>query len=72
MSCYLHHIKDVLAEAGIELTAANRKQIDRAVHQIVGVAYKDCPVTWKRLKAEIRGDDLKKQEFIRQLRDAGG
>ena len=45
MSCYLRHLKDILSEAGIEVTAANRKEIDRAFHQITGVPYKECPAT---------------------------
>jgi len=32
MSCYLRHLKDILGEAGIEITADNKKQIDRAIH----------------------------------------
>jgi len=50
MSCYLRHIKGILEEAGIEVTPVDKKQIDRAIHQAVGVDYKDCPATWKRLK----------------------
>ena len=56
MSCYLRHIKGILEEAGIEVNPGNRKQIDQAIHQAVGVDYKDCPATWKRLKQEIMTD----------------
>jgi len=45
MSCYFRHLKDILEEADIEVTPDNRKQVDRAIHQIVGVTYKDCPET---------------------------
>ncbi len=45
MSCYFRHLKDIFAEAGIEVTKANRKELDRAFHDIVGVVYKDCPTT---------------------------
>jgi len=58
MSCYLRHIKCILEEAGIEVNPGNRKQIDQAIHQAVGVDYKDCPATWKRLKQEIMTDDF--------------
>jgi len=47
-----------LEEAGIEVNPGNRKQIDQAIHQAVGVDYKDCPATWKRLKQEIMTDDF--------------
>lgn len=61
MSCYLRHMKDVLDAAGIKVTADNRKEIDRAFHEIVGVTYKDCPTAWKKLKQELAGDDSKKK-----------
>jgi len=36
MSCYFRHLKDIFDKAGIEVNASNKKQIDQAVHQIVG------------------------------------
>jgi hypothetical protein len=56
MSCYFRHLKDVLAEAGIEVTPANKKDVDRALHEVVGVAYKDCPSTWKNLKSQMANE----------------
>ncbi len=70
MSCYFRHIKDILTEAGIEITPGNKKQIDRAIHQAVGVDYKDCPATWKRLKQDIMTDEQKRQDFIKKLEGA--
>ncbi len=70
MSCYLRHIKDVLDEAGISVTPANRKQVDQAVHQAVGVAYKNCPATWKKIKEDVIGDKEKRRAFIKQLQTA--
>jgi len=67
MSCYLRRIKDVLDEAGIVVTPANKKQIDQAVHQAVGIAYKNCPATWKRLREDITGNQEKRQALIKQL-----
>ena len=67
MSCYLRRIKDVLDEAGIVVTPANKKQIDQAVHQAMGVAYKNCPATWKRLKEDITGNQEKRKALIKQL-----
>jgi len=69
MSCYFRHIKDILAKAGIEVTPGNKKQIDRAIHQVVGVDYKDCPATWKRLKQEIMTNEQKREDFIKKLED---
>jgi molecular chaperone GrpE (heat shock protein) len=70
MSCYLRHIKDILDEAGIVLTPANRQQIDQAIHQAVGVGYKNCPVTWRKIKQEIKGDEEKRRALIKQLQIA--
>jgi hypothetical protein len=70
MSCYFRHIKDILDEAGIEVTSSNKKQIDQAIHQIVGVAYKDCPATWKKLKQQLIGDEQKRRDLTKKLQDA--
>lgn len=70
MSCYFRHIKDILDAAGIEVTSTNKKQIDHAIHQVVGVTYKDCPATWKRLKQQIISDERKRQELTKKLQEA--
>lgn len=53
MSCYFRHLKNILAEAGIEVTPSNKKEIDRALHEIAGVTYKDCPGAWRGLKERL-------------------
>ena len=70
MSCYLRHMKDVLDAAGIKVTADNRKEIDRAFHGIVGVTYKDCPATRRKLKQELAGDESKRKKLAQKLRKA--
>ncbi len=70
MSCYFRHLKDIFDEAGIEVTASTRKQIDQAIHKIVGTDH--CPDTWKKLKQDIMVDERKRQDFIVKLRDAVG
>lgn len=69
MSCYLHRLKDLLDEAGIEVKAGNRKQIDQAIHQIVGVAYKNCPTAWEQVKERLENED-KRRAFVQQLQNA--
>ena len=66
MSCYLRHLKGVFDEAGIVVTSANRKQIDQTIHQVVGVGYKNCPATWKKIK-EDRKDEKKRQALVKHL-----
>ena len=70
MSCYFRHVNDILVEAGIEVTRNNKKKIDQALHQIVGVIYKDCLATWKRLKEQLRGDEPKRWELFQRLQNA--
>ena len=72
MSCYFRYMKDILDEAGIVVTPANRKQLDQAVHQAVGVAYKDCPTTWRKVRQDITGDENKRRALIEQIKAAVG
>ena len=69
MSCYFRHLKDVFGEAGIEVTSGNKKQVDQAIHRIVDTNYKNCPVTWQKLKQQIMTDNQQRQDFIEKLRN---
>ena len=68
MSCYFRHMKDVLEEAGIQVTPTNKKEIDRIIHGLMDVAYKDCSPTWKGVKEHIKGDDKARSRFIKKLK----
>ena len=70
MSCYLRHIKDILDEADLFITPANKRQSDQAIHQAVGIAYKDCPAAWKRIKEDIESDEKERLALIQQLQIA--
>ena len=70
MSCYFRHLDDIFNEAGIEVTSANRRQVDQVIHQIVEVDYKECPAAWKKLKREILQDEKKRRGFVQKLREA--
>ncbi len=70
MSCYFRHLNDIFNEAGIEVTSANRRQVDQAIHQIVEIDYKDCPAAWKKLKQDVIRDEKKRRESIQELRSA--
>ena len=70
MSCYFRHIKDVLEEAKIVVTPENKKQIDKAIHNIIGTTYKDCPTTWNEIKNNFLNDQQKRKELIRKLQTA--
>ena len=68
MSCYFRHMKDVLEEAGIEISPENKKQVDALIHQLVNVQYKDCSPTWQKVKEEIKTDPAKRTQFINNLK----
>ncbi len=68
MSCYFRHMKDVLEEIGLEVTPENKKEIDRIIHGIVDVEYKNCSPAWKAVKERIRSDEKAREAFIKALR----
>jgi len=70
MSCYFRHLQDIFKEAGIEVGPGNKKQVDQAIHDMVGVSYKDCSTTWRKLKQEILGDEQKRRDFVAKLQSA--
>jgi len=72
MSCYLRYLKELLDGAGVKVTPDNKKQIDQAVHRIIGVEYKNCPVAWKTLKQQVLDDEQKRRDFIEKLKHALG
>jgi len=61
-------MKDVLAEAGIEVTTENKKEIDRIIHEMVDVDYKNCSPTWKGVKEHIKQDEKARNRFIEILK----
>jgi molecular chaperone GrpE (heat shock protein) len=67
LTCYFRHLKQVFRKAGIEVTSENRQEIDRVIHGIVGVEYKNCPTAWKEVKKRIAED---KEDFVSELKEA--
>ncbi len=67
MTCYFRHLQQIFKKAGIEVTSENKRDIDRLIHSIAGVGYKNCPVTWKQVKSRIAEDE---EGFISKLREA--
>ena len=66
MTCYFRHLKEFFAEAGIAITKENKRDVDRVIHGIVGVDYKNCSVTWKEVKKRILDN---KEGFVSELKD---
>ena len=67
MTCYFRHLQSVFKKAGIEVTRENRQDVDRLIHDLVGVGYKDRPASWKEVKKRIAADE---EEFASKLREA--
>ena len=67
MTCYFRHLNEVFRKAGIEVTSQNKREIDRAIHNIVGVEYKDCPAAWKEVKKRLAENE---ETFVSDLKKA--
>jgi len=67
ITCYFRHLKQVFEKAGIEVTSENKREIDRVVHGIVDVEYKNCPAAWKKVKKRLAEDE---EGFVSKLKEA--
>jgi ATP-dependent Zn protease len=65
LTCYFRHLKDVFARAEINVTKENKKEIDRVIHGIVGVEYKNCSATWNEVKKRIVDSE---EDFVSELK----
>jgi hypothetical protein len=65
VTCYFRHLAQVFEKAGIEVTSQNRQEIDRIIHDIVGVTYKNCPAAWRQVKTRLALDEA---GFVSKLR----
>ena len=65
MSCYFRWMKDTLDKAGIKISEENKKEVDRAIHSVLGVDYKNCSVTWKKAKERIAENE---EKFIKEVK----
>jgi uncharacterized protein YijF (DUF1287 family) len=67
MTCYFRQLTGIFQKAGIAVTKENRQELDKIIHQLVKVNYKNCPQTWKEIKKR-RAED--QDHFIAQLKTA--
>jgi len=67
VTCYFRHLRQVFEKAGIEVTSENKRDIDRVIHRIVGVEYKNCPDAWREVKKRIAEDE---EDFTSKLKEA--
>ena len=57
MTCYFRHLQELFRKAGIRVTEEDKREVDKIIHRIAGVQYKDCPATWKEVKRRISEDE---------------
>jgi hypothetical protein len=67
MTCYFRHLQQVFKKAGIKVTSENKRKIDKAIHSVVGVEYKNCPAAWREVKRRIAKDE---DDFVAELKKA--
>ena len=67
MTCYFRHMTDIFSQLGVEITQDNKKDIDRKIHEYLGVEYKNCSETWKLIKERRAADP---EKFINDLKTA--
>lgn len=67
MTCYFRHLQNVFRKAGVQVTRENKREIDRIIHSLVGVEYKDCPAAWKEVKRRITEEE---ESFVSKLKEA--
>jgi hypothetical protein len=65
MTCYFRHLKTIFEKVGITITKENKQDIDKVIHSIVGVEYKNCPATWKEVKKRIAENE---ENFVNMLK----
>jgi hypothetical protein len=66
MTCYFRHLELVFEKAGIDVTKDNKRDIDKLIHSIVGVEYKNCSATWKEVKKRLTEDE---KSFISSIKE---
>jgi len=67
VTCYFRHLQQVFEKAGIEVTSEKKRDIDRVIHRIVGIEYKNCPDAWREVKKRIAEDE---EGFTSKLKKA--
>jgi hypothetical protein len=67
MTCYFRHLQEIFKKSGIAVTAENKREVDRVIHTVVGVKYKDCSSTWREVKKRIAQDE---EAFVSELKKA--
>ena len=52
-------MKLIFEQIGVEITPENKQDVDRKIHSLLGIEYKNCPTTWKVIKARLADNEEK-------------
>jgi hypothetical protein len=66
VTCYFRHLQGIFEKAGIEVAEENKHEVDKVIHGIVGVPYKNCPETWREVKKRLADDQ---EAFATELKE---
>ena len=66
MSCYLRHLSEVLAAAGIPDTRESRRRVHAMIQEIT--SEQDCLPVWRRVKAAL-AENAERELLIAGLRE---
>ena len=66
MTCYFRHLQEFFKKANVEVTSENKREIDRVIHGILDVEYKNCSTTWREVKKKIAENE---ETFISTLKE---
>ena len=69
MTCYFRNSRmtELFEEIGVEVTKENKKEIDKIIHEMLSVEYKNCAATWKLVRKRLEEDG---EGFKKRLQDA--
>jgi hypothetical protein len=59
---------DIFLAAGVDPQGEKRQELDKIIHRFLGIEYKSCTETWKKLKEEVIPYPDKKIKLIELLR----
>ena len=66
MTCYFRHLREFFKNANVEVTSENKREIDRVIHGIVNVDYKNCSAVWREVKKKLAENE---EAFISTLKE---
>ena len=65
MTCYFRHLHKIFEKAGIKVNIENKQEIDKLIHSIFNVQYKNCSAVW--MKMRLSNDE---RDMVLRLKEA--